>query len=148
MLAFDDPTFSISHKEVPFLHTFCARMHAMNWDDLRLLAAVGRRGSFSAAAAQVGLCHSSVSRRMRALEAQLGARLFSPMASKLSLTALGEKLAEAATEMEELADAALLHAVGQDAILRGPIRFTTSTRRLGISCRRLSASSSATRKSK
>ncbi len=125
MFAFDDLTFLISHIKVLFLHMFCAIMHTMNWDDLRLLAAVGRRGSFSAAAAQVGLCHSSVSRRMRALEAQLGARLFSPMASKLSLTALGEELAEAAAEMEELADAALLHAVGQDAILRGPIRFTT-----------------------
>ncbi|MGI9590673.1 MAG: LysR family transcriptional regulator, partial [Myxococcota bacterium] len=97
----------------------------MNWDDLRVLAAVGRTGSFSAAAPEVGLSHSSVSRRMRALEDSLGARLFTPMANKLLLTALGEELVGTAARMEELAEAASRRAVGRDVTLRGPIRFTT-----------------------
>ncbi len=97
----------------------------MNWDDLRLLAAVGRTGSFSAAAERVGLSHSSVSRRMRALEASLDARLFTRMDNKLLLTPLGEDLVETAVHMEEVADAGSLRVRGRDASLRGSIRFTT-----------------------
>lgn len=100
-------------------------VHSMNWDDLRVLAAVGRTGSFSAAAVQVGLSHSSVSRRMRALEASLDARLFTPMANKLLLTAVGEELVETAVRMEEIAESGSLRVVGRDATLRGAIRFTT-----------------------
>ena len=48
---------------------------AMNWDDMRLFLAVARTGSISGAARQLGVQHSTVSRRMRQLEEQLGARL-------------------------------------------------------------------------
>ena len=47
----------------------------MNWDDLRLFLAVARTGSISGAARQLEVQHSTVSRRMRRLEEQLGARL-------------------------------------------------------------------------
>lgn len=97
----------------------------MDWDDLRVLAAVGRRGSFSGAAQEVGLNHSSVSRRMRGLEAALGVRLFTPMANKLLLTAAGEELFETAVRMAEHADHGARQVAGRDATLRGPIRFTT-----------------------
>jgi DNA-binding transcriptional LysR family regulator len=100
-------------------------MKPLNWDDLRVIAAVGRSGSFSGAANRVGLSHSSISRRMRALENSLGARLFTPMANKLLLTPLGEDLVDTALRMEEIADAGSLRVAGRDATLRGSIRFTT-----------------------
>lgn len=100
-------------------------MAGLNWDDLRLLAGVGRTGSFSGAAEQVGLSHSSVSRRMRALEASLGVRLFAASENKLSLTAAGEELFLRAEAMADLADTGLRQVQGRDAALRGPIRFAT-----------------------
>ncbi|MDB4972138.1 MAG: hypothetical protein JWN48_479 [Myxococcaceae bacterium] len=46
------------------------------WDDLRVLLAVLRQRSFSAAARQLGVEQSTVSRRIAALEESLGAPLF------------------------------------------------------------------------
>ncbi|WP_309056667.1 LysR family transcriptional regulator, partial [Streptomyces sp.] len=44
-------------------------------DDLLLLLAVVRHGSYAGAAADLGLSHTTVSRRMAALEKTVGARL-------------------------------------------------------------------------
>lgn len=40
----------------------------MQWDDARIFLAVAREGSFSSAAKRLGVQHSTVSRRIRALE--------------------------------------------------------------------------------
>ena len=48
----------------------------MNWDDLRVFLAVARSGSISSGAKLLDLQHSTVSRRMRKLEQDLGVRLF------------------------------------------------------------------------
>jgi DNA-binding transcriptional LysR family regulator len=97
----------------------------VNWDNLRILAAVGRRGSFSGAADEVEMSHSSVSRRMRALEKALDVRLFTPMANKLLLTVAGEELCETAARMQESVESGMRRVIGRDATLRGLIRFTT-----------------------
>lgn len=97
----------------------------MNWDDLRLLRAVGAQGSFSGAAAELGLDHSSVSRRMRAFEKRLGVGLFERLPGGLGLTAAGAELFEAAQRMAEDATAAERRVTGRDSELRGEIRFAT-----------------------
>lgn len=97
----------------------------MSWDDLRLLAAVGRGGSFSTAAKELGLTHSTVSRRMRALEVGLDVRLFARSENRLVLTAAGEELYDSALRMEDLADTGVRRVEGRDATLRGRIRFAT-----------------------
>ena len=61
---------------------------------------MGQFGSFSRASEDVGLSHSSVSRRMRSLEASLDVRLFAAAENKLSLTAAGEELFARALEIE------------------------------------------------
>lgn len=48
----------------------------MNWDDLRYALAVAELGSLSAAATALGVNASTVLRRIAALEASVGARLF------------------------------------------------------------------------
>lgn len=55
---------------------------------------VARCGSFSVAAAMLGLTQSGVSRRIRRLEDQVGAELFDRLASGVVLTRTGEEYAE------------------------------------------------------
>ena len=96
----------------------------MNWDDLRLFLAVARTGSISAAAKNLGVQHSTVSRRMRQLEEQLGARLIERKRSGYELTQAGENVTAAATRMEIEAlhvEGAML---GKDADLGGTLQVT------------------------
>ena len=48
----------------------------MDWDNVRVFLAVARAGQFVAAAKRLRLDHATVSRRIAALEAALGAKLF------------------------------------------------------------------------
>ncbi len=99
-------------------------MHSMNWDDLRILRAVGHAGSYSGAARQLEITHSTVSRRMRALEASLGVALFEQVSGSLVLTAAGEDLAVTSSRLGEEVDAAELRVMGRDAELKGSIKLS------------------------
>jgi len=94
----------------------------MDWDDLRLFLAVARTGSISGAAKQLGVQHSTVSRRMRQFEEKLGSRLIERKTGRYELTQAGQNVMEAAgrIEREVLAvDGALL---GKDAQYVGPLK--------------------------
>jgi len=60
-------------------------------NDLRLFAEVVERGSFTAAARHLGLQTSKLSRRVRALEEELGVRLLNRTSRSLSLTETGRQ---------------------------------------------------------
>lgn len=60
-------------------------------NDLRLFAEVVERGSFTAAARALGLQTSKLSRRVRALEAELGVRLLNRTSRSQSLTETGRQ---------------------------------------------------------
>ncbi|OYX12163.1 MAG: hypothetical protein B7Z15_10410, partial [Rhizobiales bacterium 32-66-8] len=47
-----------------------------DWSDLRFFLAVARAGKLTLAARHLGVEHSTVSRRLAALETTLGAKLF------------------------------------------------------------------------
>ncbi|MDQ7050632.1 MAG: LysR family transcriptional regulator [Enterobacterales bacterium] len=47
----------------------------MNWDDVKYFLAVARQGSISAGAKQLGIQHSTLSRRLRALEKKMATQL-------------------------------------------------------------------------
>ncbi len=96
----------------------------MNWDDLRVFLAVARNGSLSSGAKLLGLQHSTVSRRMRKLEQDLGVRLFDKVPKGYSLTAAGESLELSASRMESevlAVDGAL---IGTDLKPSGTLRVT------------------------
>lgn len=96
----------------------------MNWDDLRVFLAVARSSSISGGAKQLKLQHSTVSRRMRKLEQELGVRLFDKVPSGYELTLAGEKLVQAADRMEQevlTVDGTLS---GADLKPSGPLRVT------------------------
>ncbi len=63
-----------------------------NWDDLRIFAAAYEAGTFSRAAEELGIGQATVSRRIAALEEQIGHRLFDRLQSGLVATAAAESL--------------------------------------------------------
>lgn len=69
-------------------------------DDLLVLLAVARSGRFTAAGQQLGLNHTTVARRIAALEAQLGGRVLSREGGGWELTGLGSRALAAAEEVQ------------------------------------------------
>jgi DNA-binding transcriptional LysR family regulator len=74
-------------------------------NDLLLFARVVDEGSFSRAAARLGLPKSTVSRRVAALENQLGERLLQRTTRKLGLTDFGRSVLEHAHHVVDEVDA-------------------------------------------
>ncbi|HET8706997.1 MAG TPA: LysR family transcriptional regulator, partial [Pseudomonadales bacterium] len=74
---------------------------ALQWDDIRYFLALTRSGSLSAASRLLGVEHSTVARRVDALEQSLGIRLFNRLPKGWSLTTEGESLAAQARRMED-----------------------------------------------
>jgi DNA-binding transcriptional LysR family regulator len=95
----------------------------MDWDNVRVFLAVARAGQFVAAAKRLRLDHATVSRRIAALEAGLGARLFDRRTTGAKLTAAGETFLGAAEQMES----AFLHAQSElgdkDVEMAGAVRI-------------------------
>ncbi|TNE42716.1 MAG: LysR family transcriptional regulator [Alphaproteobacteria bacterium] len=73
----------------------------MQWDDARIFLAFAREGSFSAAAKRLGVQHSTISRRIHALEKELGTSLAERSASGYVLTNEGRELKESALRIEK-----------------------------------------------
>ncbi|WP_025033561.1 LysR family transcriptional regulator [Bradyrhizobium sp. DOA9] len=71
----------------------------MDWDLCKTFVAVADTGSFTAAARRLHTSHPTVSRKIAALEAQLGTRLVARAADGLALTADGRILREHAEAM-------------------------------------------------
>jgi DNA-binding transcriptional LysR family regulator len=99
-------------------------MQALNWDDLRYFLALAREQRVSAAGRALGVKHTTVARRVEALEAHLGARLFDQTQQGYALTQAGENLMEHALAIEERALAVDREIVGMDTQLEGPLRLT------------------------
>ncbi len=99
-------------------------MHNMNWDDMRILDACARQGSFSKAGKALKMDHSSISRRMTQLEADLGVTLFLRTPGGVSLTKAGEAIADQAASMAGAALVAQNTSSAQGSIA-GVIRFQT-----------------------
>lgn len=101
-------------------------MAALNWDDLRHALAIGASGSLAGAARALGVNHTTVLRRLDALEAQLGARLFDRQRSGYQPTEAGLVLLEQARHMATRADEVERQVLGRDRELTGTLRVTTA----------------------
>lgn len=73
----------------------------MNWNDLRFFVALAEEGTLSGAARRLGKDHTTVARRIEALETHLGAHLFDRLATGWKLTDAGENLVPVAGRIEE-----------------------------------------------
>jgi molybdate transport repressor ModE-like protein len=98
----------------------------VDWDDLRTFLAVARTGSLTEAARGLGVSYSTVSRRLAALEAGLGARLFERSGAGYALTPAGDEMLETARRMEAEFDAFSRRVQGRDARLSGRVRVATT----------------------
>jgi DNA-binding transcriptional LysR family regulator len=94
----------------------------MNWDDLRYFLAVARIGSVSGAARQLGVQHSTVSRRLRRFERKIGSRLLERRQGRYELTSSGERVMEAAGRIEREVLGVDNAVLGRDTLLIGPLR--------------------------
>ena len=102
-------------------------MHRMsNWDDLKFVLAVAKAGGLAKAARSLDVTHSTVSRRLSALEERMGTRLFERLPEGLTPTAAGEEAVTAAKRMEAEVLALDTRIAGQDAELEGPLRVTAA----------------------
>lgn len=98
----------------------------MNWNDLRYFLALCREHSVSQAGKSIGVNHTTVSRRIAALEADLGTRLFDKQAQGYAMTQAAENLYQHALLMEEQAQAIDREIFGQDAELTGLLKLTVA----------------------
>ena len=72
----------------------------MDWDNLRYFLELARSGTLAAAARRTGVEHTTVARRIQALEKQMGATLFAREAGGHRLTEAGRQLLPAVEAME------------------------------------------------
>ncbi len=98
----------------------------MDLNTLMLLVAVVDQGSFAEAARQTGVPKSTVSRKLRELEDDLGVRLIQRSSRRLGLTAAGERMLGHARRIADAARAAEgdLRPRGDQA--QGTLRVTAS----------------------
>lgn len=96
----------------------------MDWDDLRYFLALARLGSVRAAGAALGVSHTTVARRVEALEARLGTRLFDRHRDGYALTVSGARMVPAAERVEDDVHALGRDLAGGDDRLVGPVHVT------------------------
>lgn len=96
----------------------------MDWNDLRYLLALHRRGSLARAAADLGVTKATVSRRLDALEAALGGPVAQRHASGLVLTELGKEAVRTAEAMELAARTLERSLAPRTDDVSGVVRFT------------------------
>jgi DNA-binding transcriptional LysR family regulator len=106
---------------------------AMNLTDLETLMLVIRLGSFAAAARELQVDPSSVSRTMAALEAELGTRLFQRSTRQLAVTEAGAVFAERLGPLLEEMQQARHAAVDSGGQARGTLRVSVSNT-FGLRC--------------
>ncbi len=101
-------------------------MSSLDWDDLRYAAAIGDAGSLAGAARSLGVNHTTVLRRLDALEAHLGSRLFDRQRSGYRPTETGVALLEQARQIAVRAEEIERQVLGHDRELTGTLRVTTA----------------------
>src|SRR5688572_19421908 len=102
----------------------CIGAH-MDWNELRYVLAIARDRTLLRAAATLGVAHTTIGRRLKTLEDQLGVRLFDRTPEGLIPTAAGRDLAAVAEHVEGEVLSAEGRVLGRDAKLRGTLRVST-----------------------
>lgn len=97
----------------------------MEWDDLKHFLAVARTGSLADAARILKTSPATVGRRIAALEARLGARLFDRNQTGYTLAKGGEAIRARAEEVEDAVLKLERQALGRDLRPAGKVRLAT-----------------------
>lgn len=96
----------------------------MDWNDLNIILAIGRAGSLSGAARNLGINHSTVFRRINAIEKKLNVRFFERLPGGYVLTEAGENAISTAENIDNQVHELARKLDGKDLRLQGKIRVT------------------------
>ncbi len=97
----------------------------LNWEDLRLILAASRGGSFARAAVELGVSTPTVFRHAKEMEERLGARVFRRDNRGVSLTAAGRDAAALAQTIEVGIADLEARLANRDVETAGTIRLAT-----------------------
>jgi len=98
----------------------------LSWDDFRYVKAIADTRSLGGAAAELGVNHSTVFRRLAQIETQLGSRLFERSRAAYALTPCGEEMVRLAERMGEDIVTFERQVTGHDLRPSGELRVTTN----------------------
>jgi DNA-binding transcriptional LysR family regulator len=111
----------------------------LNWDDVRVFATVMRLGSLVEAARSLRISASTAGRRLRRLEAVVGAPLFDRLPHALLPTAAAQRLHAGAGQMIEGAATLLRGAAATESAARPRVRVTATASMSWFVARNLAA---------
>ncbi|QCO55423.1 LysR family transcriptional regulator [Pseudorhodobacter turbinis] len=98
----------------------------LDWSDIPFVLAVCEAGSLSGAARQLGVNHSTVFRRIEAVEARLGVTLFERLSHGYVMTAAGEHFQKNGLQLRDGVNSIQRELGGQDLRLEGALTITTT----------------------
>jgi DNA-binding transcriptional LysR family regulator len=101
-------------------------MDQISWDDFRLVRGIAESGSLVGAAATLNLNHSTVFRRLGALEAMIGAKLFERSRNGYAATGAGQEMVALAERMGRDVTDFERRIAGRDDKPSGLLRVTTN----------------------
>ncbi|WP_419897760.1 LysR family transcriptional regulator [Roseomonas sp. USHLN139] len=101
-------------------------LNTLEWDDFRLILAIAEAQGLPAAAARLGVAHSTVFRRLGQIEALLGTPLFERHRTGYAATAAGEAVVALAARMQSEITELTRQLAGQAVAASGEIRLATS----------------------
>ena len=107
-------------------HRPCESARVLDWNDFRYFLAIARAGTFAGAARELGVEHTTVGRRLTALETALGTRLFLRGPEGLTATNAGRDVLPLAEEIAARAQAIERRVSGADGRVEGTVRVSVS----------------------
>lgn len=99
-------------------------MQSMEWSDLRIVLAIARAGTLSAAARRLGVNQTTVARRLASAETSLRTRLFERNAGMFAPTKAGDAVLRHAAIVEAEMTAIERGLAGADSAIAGTVRVT------------------------
>jgi DNA-binding transcriptional LysR family regulator len=113
-------------------------MHSLDWNDVRYFLAIGEAGTLAGAGRALGVQHSTVARRLDAVERALGVSLFTRTPDGLILTEAGQEILPLAQQAGKALADMERRVGGGDSRIEGSVRLATSEAFSGLMIRILS----------
>ena len=101
-------------------------MQELDWNDLRYVLWLSRTGQIASAARKLGVDETTVARRLKSIETQLGVRLFERHTGRLRPTDSGQIAIGRAERIELEVDAVKDGVTSADAVAVGKVRITAT----------------------
>ena len=102
----------------------CENGHMEKWFDLEVLLAIEAEGSLAGAGRRLAVRHTTVARRLAALERSAGTQLVDKMPRGASLTEVGSELARTAKTIDGLMSSAARTISGRVGVVSGHVSIT------------------------